>query len=95
MKKFFLALIVFVVIVLFWVLFVKDAGYTCGFCPGPPAVQRTEFGCVGLKFDIEPAFGCMDCGIKVMCIGIVTDEKTCYTYLDGFKNKPTQISCNN
>jgi len=94
MKKIYIAIIAIVVIVLFWLLFVKEVGGTCGFCPGPPAVQRTEYGCIGLKFDIQPAFGCLDCGTKVMCIGIMTDEKTCYTYLGGFKNSPTQVACN-
>lgn len=95
MKKIFLVLIALAVIVLFWFLFVKSAGGNCGFCPSAPAVQRIEYGCIGLKFDVEPAFGCLDCGTEIKCIGIVTNEKICYTYLNGFKNSPTQVACTN
>ncbi|MBI3036836.1 hypothetical protein HYY73_03755 [Candidatus Woesearchaeota archaeon] len=83
------AIITVALAALFWP---KDAGGTCGFCPSSPAVQRIEHGCLGFKHDIEPS-NCLDCGIKVQCYGIVTDDKTCYTYLNGFNNTPTEVPC--
>lgn len=70
----------------------KDAGGTCGFCPSPPAVQRIEHGCLGFKHDILQS-DCSDCGIKVQCYGIATNDKKCYTYLNGSNNTPTQVPC--
>src|SRR3989338_11137647 len=63
--------------------FPKNAGGTCGFCPGPLSIHRTEYGCIGIKLDINPGPGCMDCGTDIVCLGIVTSEKKCYTNIKG------------
>lgn len=62
--------------------FPKDAGNTDGFGPPPPAISRTEYGCMGFKQTYQPT-DCMDCGAAILCYGIVTSEKKCYTYIRG------------
>ena len=92
-KTVIIAIIAIVIIALVTFLYPKNAGSTCGFCPSPPAIQRTEYGCIGFKQDLRPGPGCMDCGINIVCYGIVTAEKKCYTYMDGFEKPPTEVPC--
>ncbi len=92
-KKILIAIVVLIVMFLAGFFYPKDAGSTCGFCPPPPTVQRTEYGCIGFKQDVEPDPGCMDCGINIVCYGIVTGEKKCYTYMNDFDSPPTEVSC--
>ncbi|MBU3904558.1 MAG: hypothetical protein KJ906_00200 [Nanoarchaeota archaeon] len=82
MNKLILILIIIILIPLIAFFYPKDAGGTCGFCPGPPHIQRTEYGCIGFKFDYYPV-GCLDCGTHIYCSGIVTSEKKCYTSIQG------------
>ena len=70
-------LIVFLILVLLLFFFPKKAGWTCGWCPPPPAVYKVEYGCIGLKYEYQPP--CIDCGKQILCFGIVTKEKKCYT----------------
>lgn len=85
------ALIVLAILVYFF--FPKDAGGTCGFCPGSPNIDRTEYGCIGIKVDMEPGGQCIDCGTNIVCFGIVTSEKKCYTSFDGQRKEVP--SCEN
>lgn len=76
----------------------KNSGGTCGFCPGPPYIVRTENTCIGFKYEKEPPKGCMDCGLRLMCIGIVMPHKKCYTYSinDGVKINFAEVpNCKN
>src|SRR3989344_4448168 len=92
-KKIIIAIIIISLAIFF---FPKSAGGVCGGeCPSPPAVQRIEYDCIGIKKDAYPPPGCMDCGMRIVCYGIVTDDKKCFTYYDGSNNPPTEISCNN
>jgi hypothetical protein len=70
----------------------KNAGSTGGLVGPPPSIARTEFGCIGLKYDYYPK-GCVDCGTQIYCIGIVTKEKHCYTYMQ--KQKIEVPACKN
>jgi len=84
MKKYQIALLVIIGIAALYVLFPKPAGSTCGFCPGPPAIERTESPCLGIKATWSDCPGCMDAGDTVHCIGILySGEKECYTEVDG------------
>jgi len=87
MKKILIVPII-VIISLIAFFFPKNAGFTCGFCAGPPSISRTEYGCIGFKVDIPPGLGCMDCGTSITCFGIVTQEKKCYTNLNGLVEVP-------
>jgi len=80
-------------VILGYFFFPKDAGSTCGFCPGPPHIHRTEYGCIGIKIDVHPGSGCMDCGTKIVCFGIATSEKKCYTSIKG--TNVEILSCEN
>ena len=93
MKNKRLIIIGIITIFLIIIFLPKNAGETCGFCPPPPDIHRTEYGCIGFKQDVNPPFGCMDCGIRISCYGIVTSEKKCYTYPNGFNDTPTEVSC--
>ena len=91
MRKILVIIFVIIGLGLMYIFFPKDAGGTCGFCPGPPNIHRTEYGCLGIKQDKKPGPGCMDCGINIVCYGIVTSEKKCFTYI---KDKSVEIpSC--
>jgi len=79
-----LILIVIIIVPMAIFLYPKNAGSTCGFCPGAPSIVRTEYGCMGVKYDYYPT-GCMDCGTSILCSGIVTSEKKCYTYANKVK----------
>src|SRR3989338_5287181 len=80
-KRYFLILISALIVLSVIFFFPKNAGSTCGFCPGFPSIHRTEYGCIGIKLDINP--GCMDCGTRIVCLGIVTSNKKCYTNIKG------------
>jgi DNA-binding transcriptional ArsR family regulator len=67
----------------------KYAGGTCGLCPPPPAVQRIEYNCIGFKYEYQPH--CPDCGSQMLCFGIVTGEKRCYTYIN--YSIPIEVPC--
>ena len=83
MKKILIIVLIMLGLGLVYFFFPKDAGGTCGFCPEPPFIHRTEYGCIGIKQDISPGLGCMDCGTNIVCFGIVTSKKKCYTYIKG------------
>ncbi len=80
MKILFKILIAALGIALLAFFFPKSAGSTCGFCPGFPSIQRTEYECIGFLSE-SPAY-CLDCGMNIMCFGIVTSKKKCYTAVD-------------
>jgi hypothetical protein len=80
-----------IIIIIAYFLYPKEAGDTCGFCLGPPAVQRIEYGCIGFKYEYQPP--CIDCGRRILCFGIVTGEKKCYTYMNDFNSPPTEVPC--
>ncbi len=83
MKKSTLILMIIIIVPLIIFFSPKDAGSTCGgWCQSSPHIQRTEYGCIGFKFDYYPT-GCMDCGTKIYCSGIVTSDKKCYTSIHG------------
>jgi len=88
MNKVIIIISIVIVLVLAYFFFPKDAGGTCGFCPGPPNIHRTEYGCIGIRADIKSGPGCMDCGTNIVCFGIVTSEKKCYTYI---KETPVEV----
>ena len=92
-KTIIIAIVAVAVIAIVAFFYPKNAGGTCGFCQPPPAVQRTEYGCLGFKQEIRPGLGCADCGIEIVCYGIVASGKKCYTYMDGFENLPTEVLC--
>lgn len=83
MKKILILILIILVLGLVYLFFPKNAGGTCGFCPGPPQISRTEYSCIGIKYDMHPGPGCLDCGIDILCFGIVTSEKKCYTHIKG------------
>lgn len=94
MKKTVLVILAILVAVLVYFFFPKDGGSTCGFCPGPPHIHRTEYGCIGFKYDYQPM--CIDCGTQILCFGIVTSDKKCYTYLHGLKEEAVEVpNCKN
>ena len=84
-----LLIILAVIIGLIAFFYPKNAGGTCGWCLGPPSIERTEYACIGFKSEYQP--NCMDCGRVILCYGIVTPEKKCYTYLQGFNGLPTEV----
>lgn len=67
--------------------FPKNAGNTDGFGSPPPAISRTEYGCIGFKQTYQQT-NCDDCGASILCYGIVTPEKKCYTYIRGLVEVP-------
>jgi hypothetical protein len=87
-KKYVITLTLIVAVFLTGFFYPKYAGSTCGFCPPPPAVQRIEYGCIGFKYEHLPE--CVDCGKQILCFGIVTGEKECYTY---FNQTLTKVLC--
>jgi len=91
LKKYWPIIVTLIILIVYF--YPKEAGGTCGFCPSPPAVQRIEYGCIGFKQDMRPEQGCMDCGIRIVCYGLVTGEKKCYTYMHDFNNPPTEVPC--
>jgi hypothetical protein len=77
MKKNLLVGIVIVTIIALVIFFYpKYAGETCGLCP-VNVPQKTEYGCIGLKYEYKQP--CLDCGTEIKCMGIVTTEKKCYS----------------
>ena len=82
-KKYLIMLIIFICLALIAFFFPKGAGSSCGFCPGPPSIQVTEYGCIGFRAHLKPIIPCMDCGPSIVCFGWVTPEKRCYTRVDG------------
>jgi len=58
----------------------KKAGNICGFCAGPPYIVKTENSCIGFRYEKQPPKECNDCGVTLMCVGVVTPWKKCYTY---------------
>ena len=58
-KSFTIVIVAVVVIAIIAFFYPKNAGSTCGFCPSPPAIQRTEYGCIGFKQEIHPDSGCI------------------------------------
>jgi hypothetical protein len=91
MKKIFIGAVAVVVIVLAIFLYPKDAGDTCGLCP-VGGIHRTEYGCLGFKYQYQ--HGCLDCGLQIKCIGIVTGEKRCYGVPEGANlNQDVEMPC--
>ena len=91
-KGILIIILVIVTISLVAFFYPKNSGVTCGFCQTHPAIHRAEYGCIGFKQDIPPSRGCMDCGTNIICYGIATSEKDCYTYMNDFK-KLTAVPC--
>ncbi len=81
-KKVIIILIVSIIIILGATYFFipKKAGNICGFCPGPPYIVKTENSCIGFRYEKQPPRECNDCGVTLMCVGIVTPWKKCHTY---------------
>jgi hypothetical protein len=90
MRKIPLLILVIVAIFLIGFFYPKYAGGTCGFCPSTlPVVQRIEYNCIGFKYEYQPH--CPDCGSQILCFGIVTGEKRCYTYIN--YSIPIEVPC--
>jgi hypothetical protein len=87
-KKVLIALTIILGIFSIGFFYPKNAGGSAGFALPPPAIQRIEYDCIGFKYEYK--LDCADCGTQILCYGILTGGKRCYTYIN---NSLTEVAC--
>jgi hypothetical protein len=91
MKKILIGIVVVIAVTLVIFFYPKDAGGICGWCPST-GIHRTEYDCIGFKYEYKPQ--CPDCGIEIKCMGIVTGQKKYYGVPEGSETtEEVEVPC--